>query len=480
MSRLSYGEYGETENFPKRTNPEPGILEPLRLPEKENTPIFEEQEIICLLCDDNYTLPSQQKDFLKHLLSEHKFVISDVNMISDLAAYIRYWKNKFRSFSLTAYCTVMKADISLDSKKEKESKEEEFFFLSDIVPEDKELRMQLQRDTLEKVLAVQESERNDSNLNKPRGCLFCRKNFSPRELFHHMKSDHNFNFGHPDNLVFINQFLDVIENKLENLLCLHCEKTFVSREALKEHMRKKFHKQLNPNNKEYDRFYMVNYLEFGKNWEDAAREGYEDELPSGWDSDREDGGDWSDWRGDLGGAICLFCPVNYEDTVDLLEHMKQVHGFDFHHLRSELKLNFYQQVKLVNYIRRQVHLNTCMGCHQVFDSKEELLEHMTWGNHMEPSSSTDWDQPQYYFPTYENDNLLCGLEDLNKDGSSIDTDDTGFCSEDSQGGVTIVPEEFPVGESILAQEEFRRSLLPPGKRYYNPRSKSRDTRELPK
>ena len=31
---------------------------------------------------------------------------------------------------------------------------------------------------------------------------------------------------------------------------------------------------------------MVNYLEFGKNWEDAAREGYEDEMPSGWDSDR--------------------------------------------------------------------------------------------------------------------------------------------------------------------------------------------------
>ena len=23
----------------------------------------------------------------------------------------------------------------------------------------------------------------------------------------------------------------------------------------------------------------------------------------------------------------------------------------------------------------------------------------------------DWDQPQYYFPTYENDNLLFGLED---------------------------------------------------------------------
>ena len=42
---------------------------------------------------------------------------------------------------------------------------------------------------------------------------------------------------------------------------------------------------------------------------------------------------------------------------------------------------------------------------------------------------TVWDQPQYYFPTYENDNLLCGLEEL----MGGDTDDTGFCSEDSVG-----------------------------------------------
>ena len=39
-----------------------------------------------------------------------------------------------------------------------------------------------------------------------------------------------------------------------------------------------------------------------------------------------------------------------------------------------------------------------------------LLEHMTWSGHHVPGPSSDWDQPQYYFPTYENDNLLCGLE----------------------------------------------------------------------
>ena len=46
------------------------------------------------------------------------------------------------------------------------------------------------------------------------------------------------------------------------------------------------HKKLNPKNKMWDRFYLVNYLESGKTWEDFCREDGdrpEDEVPSGWD-----------------------------------------------------------------------------------------------------------------------------------------------------------------------------------------------------
>ena len=32
-------------------------------------------------------------------------------------------------------------------------------------------------------------------------------------------------------------------------------------------MRKKSHKRLNPKNRVYDRFYVINYLELGKNWQ---------------------------------------------------------------------------------------------------------------------------------------------------------------------------------------------------------------------
>ena len=130
------------------------------------------------------------------------------------------------------------------------------------------------------MLAVQEDERNDTTFS--RGCLFCRQVFTKhRQLFDHMAFDHNFSVGQPDNLVYVRKFLDLIEEKLEALLCLHCEKVFKSRDVLKEHMRKKQHKQLNPRNTVWDQFYLVNYLEFGRNWEDAARE--EEEPTTGWD-----------------------------------------------------------------------------------------------------------------------------------------------------------------------------------------------------
>ena len=96
----------------------------------------------------------------------------------------------------------------------------------------------------------------------------------------------------------------------------------------------------------------------------------------------------------------------------------------------------------------------------MFDNKDKLVEHMTWSNHHQPGCAADWDQPQYYFPTYENDNLLFGLED--PDGDDKDSEDTGFCSDSSVGQPTVLPEDIPtpVRESILQQEDVRRSLVP--------------------
>ena len=136
--------------------------------------------------------------------------------------------------------------------------------------------------------------------------------------------------------------------------------------------------------------------------------------------------DWYDWRKYLPGFVCLFCPAIYSNCGngpnDLFTHMQSVHGFDFIEIKNRMKLSFYQQVKLVNYIRRQIHLGSCIFCDeniettkQENDSKlyrETLLEHMKKEGHMKlPEDKSEWDQSQYLFPTYENDILLSYLPD---------------------------------------------------------------------
>ena len=48
----------------------------------------------------------------------------------------------------------------------------------------------------------------------------------------------------------------------------------------------------------------------------------------------------------MSGAVCLFCPANYTDFSDILNHMNIVHFFDYGKLKSSLSLNFYQQIKV--------------------------------------------------------------------------------------------------------------------------------------
>lgn len=45
-----------------------------------------------------------------------------------------------------------------------------------------------------------------------------------------------------------------------SLQCLYCNGVFKDRSTLREHMRKKQHKKLNPQDKNYDKFYVINYL----------------------------------------------------------------------------------------------------------------------------------------------------------------------------------------------------------------------------
>jgi len=53
---------------------------------------------------------------------------------------------------------------------------------------------------------------------------------------------------------------------------------------------------------------------------------------------------------------------------------------------------------------------------------------------------------RYFFPTYENDNLLCQLEDEDDAGSN-------------HGNEVVIAEDTPAIQTILSAEKLRRELL---------------------
>jgi len=130
-----------------------------------------------------------------------------------------------------------------------------------------------------------------------------------------MLETHSFNVGQADNLVFVNEFLDTLKQKLDNLQCLYCERTFRDHTTLKEHMRKKLHKKINPKNKSYDKFYVINYLEFGKSWEDVQSEDDREII-------NQDDNDWDGWEENQLPVVCLFCKSGAPELSVVLQYMK--------------------------------------------------------------------------------------------------------------------------------------------------------------
>ena len=166
--------------------------------------------------------------------------------------------------------------------------------------------------------------------------------------------------------------------------------------------------------------------------------------------------------GDRGCAVCLFCPAKYSDLNDLLTHMTSIHDFDFQHVRNSLRLSFYRQIKLVNYIRRKMHLNQCFYCGEELDSAEEVTAHLESEAHMKvpDDAAGTWDKADYFFPTYENDELLNRLDDelFGRD----DEDEAPVEGED--------PPQLKPEESVLNDPGLVASIMPGGRRSGGARS----------
>ncbi|XP_037577358.1 zinc finger protein 277-like isoform X1 [Dermacentor silvarum] len=381
-------------------------IEPLFLPARNRGKKDQETtEVACIFCDIVFLVDktSNFQNLLTHLLNAHKFVITDFTGVADPQGYFAYWKERFREIAdIREVCVAVKTN----SGENDVGTSEFYFLLSDKLPEDDAIRRKLRKSKLDDVLASQELERSDTSFK--RTCLFCKQIFTENRaaLLNHMAHDHNFSVGRPDNLVYVEEFLDVLEDKLNKLLCLYCEKTFKDWQTLKEHMRKKQHKKINPRNRAYDKYYVINYTEHG-----GLELPDQDEDVEPVNDKPDEFEDWED-ESEETSLICLMCSEAYASIPTITRHMKDIHKFDFTKMRESL--GFYQQVKVINYLRKQVYLNSCFVCSEKFRCHYQLLSHLSSNVHdNNVINKSCWDQPQFYFPTYENDQLLCALEDEN-------------------------------------------------------------------
>lgn len=75
-----------------------------------------------------------------------------------------------------------------------------------------------------------------------------------------------------------------------------------------------------------------------------------------------------------------------------------------------------------------MHLLQCVVCDEKFTITGDLQKHLKAENHCGIGEKSKWDQPEFFFSTYEDDAILCYLED-----TAPDTD--GYLSECSEAVV---------------------------------------------
>ncbi|KAI0221927.1 hypothetical protein LSAT2_026809 [Lamellibrachia satsuma] len=156
---------------------EPPMLESLSFTPGGSTDVREvtqvglETDVGCLMCQQQFDVTETQDVLLRHLLQQHKLVIADVKLVANFKKYIDYWRQRFKDAPVTDFCSVIKTN----TKHSDVEPEESYYLLCDALPEDKNLRVKLQKDKLEEVLAQQQTEREDTTFSHD--CLFCRQHF---------------------------------------------------------------------------------------------------------------------------------------------------------------------------------------------------------------------------------------------------------------------------------------------------------------
>ncbi|PVU97240.1 hypothetical protein BB561_000673 [Smittium simulii] len=369
------------------------------------------------------------KDLELHLLTDHGLLFSSLkHTVLFLEEYLLHYAQILSSdkadstfqkvliddieqlFSAKTIYSLLDIFAAIDSIP---STVDEIYLINpDTNPTDKKFREALQKKTLNRVLELQVSERREGFATS-RICLFCTSYCSSiPELFSHMYKAHSFNIGLPDNLVYVEKFLNILENKLIGLQCIYCEKQFTSPIVLRKHMRKKKHFKISPRNHLYDQFYIVNYSEPDKDWKILENEKYEsddDKLDNSWD-------EWLDQESTA--YISLFDSAKFETSELCLNYMTSKYKFDLAAIQKENNLDFYQFVTLINYIRSKSAQNKCYSCDLFLPDADGFAEHFhetSCSNQIPDKSSDVWSNPEYLKPALDNDALFSAIEFFTND-----------------------------------------------------------------
>lgn len=374
--------------------------------------IQREVDVKCPFCTPGQEVHFKDPTQLpSHLKVSHQLTIRNLyHMTSCLQPYLDFWAGRLRK--LNSFSTETKNWGSLLPKTTVDQ-ETLYEINPDSLEEDMKIRHELQQTKLKEILSIQEQERNGVAL-LPRACLFCRVEAENRtSLFRHMFSEHGFNIGLPDNLVNVEEFLTKLEDKLNEDRCLYCDKVFKDALVLRKHMRKKKHFKVHPCNHTYDRFYVINYAEPGKNWQALEKEKEEDKPRVAQDAASASDASWDAWEEEeFDSTKSLFDDSLFDSPEAALDYDNKTYGFDFEKLCISLDLNFYQSVVLVNYIRYQTAIRKCVGCGSYIPS--DLSAHFktqaclnSWNLNLDAAF---WSDPRYLMPTIENDPLLMFLD----------------------------------------------------------------------
>lgn len=268
--------------------------------------------------------------------------------------------------------------------------------------EDTARRERLQSHRLQEILALQAVERSTQH-HKARHCLFCSVHLPTSQLFDHMFQEHGFNIGQLDNLVMVGEFLDTLQAKLDRNKCIYCEKDFPNGTVLRKHIKNKNHYRIHPQNHVYDKYYVVNYLQVGRLYDEDAARGEREEQKS--ETGEEE---WAELVEPVDErTTCLLCPHTTSDAEECIAHLSSAHSFSWDMIRV---LDTYEAIKVINYIRVRVAELACIYCDVEFGTEEEMAQHLQTHTHSIPERKL-WDDPRFLFPIYDDDPLLCHLDE---------------------------------------------------------------------